>query len=165
MHLTSVCGFAWSDMVHGCMVYTDRTRRDGSSFMWHQPCQRCKYTTSVENQWRAITEKLNHMQRSQSAREPRRLIALYKSDRQQQQQQHQQDICCAAFRPISESSPLPLTDTVLTKPETLNLKNILQSEPFPVLHLNCGSFPIIPREQHWKETFKKNTNITVHTEN
>ena len=25
-----------------------RTRRDGSSFLWHQPCQRCKYTTSVD---------------------------------------------------------------------------------------------------------------------
>ena len=22
--------------------------RDGSSFLWHQPCQRCKYTTSVD---------------------------------------------------------------------------------------------------------------------
>ena len=27
---------------------------DGSSFMWHQPCQRCKYTTSVDIQKRAI---------------------------------------------------------------------------------------------------------------
>ena len=23
-------------------------RRDGCGFMWHQPCQRCKYTTSVD---------------------------------------------------------------------------------------------------------------------
>ena len=28
--------------------------RDGSSFRWHQPCQRCKYTTSVDIQKRAI---------------------------------------------------------------------------------------------------------------
>ena len=42
-HTPCVCGFACSDMVHGCMVYTD-----GSSFLWHQPCQRCKYTTSVD---------------------------------------------------------------------------------------------------------------------
>ena len=30
----------------------DRMHRDGSSFMWHQPCQHCKllYTTSVDNQ-------------------------------------------------------------------------------------------------------------------
>ena len=34
---------AWLYGVH-------RTRRDGSSFMWHQPCQRCKYTTSVDIQ-------------------------------------------------------------------------------------------------------------------
>ena len=38
---------AWSYDVH-------RTRRDGSRFMWHQPCQRCKYTTSVDIKKRAI---------------------------------------------------------------------------------------------------------------
>ena len=38
---------AWLCGVH-------RTRRDGSSFMWHQPCQRCKYTTLVDIQKRAI---------------------------------------------------------------------------------------------------------------
>jgi len=38
---------------HGAWVYgVHRTRRDGSSFMWHQPCQRCKYTTSVDIQKR-----------------------------------------------------------------------------------------------------------------
>ena len=39
-----------------CMVAwcTQNLRRDGSSFMWHQPCQRCKYTTSVDIQKRAI---------------------------------------------------------------------------------------------------------------
>jgi len=39
-----VCGFALSNMVVWC---TQNARGDGSSFMWHQPCQRCKYTTSV----------------------------------------------------------------------------------------------------------------------
>ena len=34
-------------MVHGCMVYTGLAQ-DGSSFMWHQPCQCCKYTTLVD---------------------------------------------------------------------------------------------------------------------
>ena len=34
---------AWLCGVH-------RMRQDGSSFMWHQPCQRCKYTTSVDIQ-------------------------------------------------------------------------------------------------------------------
>ena len=34
---------------HGtCLYGAHRTRRDGSSFMWHQPCQRCRYTTSVD---------------------------------------------------------------------------------------------------------------------
>ena len=40
---------------HGAWLYgVHRTRRDGSSFMWHQPCQRCKYTTSVDSEKRAI---------------------------------------------------------------------------------------------------------------
>ena len=40
---------------HGAWLYgIHRTRRDGCSFMWHQPCQRCKYTTSVDIQKRAI---------------------------------------------------------------------------------------------------------------
>ena len=35
--------------LHGAWLYgVHRTRRDGSSFLWHQPCQRCKYTTSVD---------------------------------------------------------------------------------------------------------------------
>ena len=35
-----------------CMVVWCKQdlRRDGCSFMWHQPCQRCKYTTSVDIQ-------------------------------------------------------------------------------------------------------------------
>ena len=34
---------------HGAWLYgVHRMRWDGSSFMWHQPCQRCKYTTSVD---------------------------------------------------------------------------------------------------------------------
>ena len=35
----------WRDVMHGCI---NRTRRDGSSFEWHQPCQteqRCNHTT------------------------------------------------------------------------------------------------------------------------
>ena len=36
-HTPYVCGFARSDMVHGCMVYTELA-----------PCQRCKYSTSVD---------------------------------------------------------------------------------------------------------------------
>ena len=34
---------------HGAWLYgAHRMRWDSSSFMWHQPCQRCKYTTSVD---------------------------------------------------------------------------------------------------------------------
>ena len=40
---------------HGAWLYgVHRTRWDGSSFVWHQPCQRCKYTTSVDIQKRTI---------------------------------------------------------------------------------------------------------------
>ena len=36
---------------HGAWLYgVHRTRRDGSSFTWHQRCQCCKYTTSVDIQ-------------------------------------------------------------------------------------------------------------------
>ena len=32
------------------MVHTERAETAASSFMWLQPCQRCKYTTSVDIQ-------------------------------------------------------------------------------------------------------------------
>ena len=66
---------------HGAWLYgVHRTRRDGSSFMWHQPCQRCKYTTLVDIKKHAI--KAIHScsitcERGESALERR--IALYKS--------------------------------------------------------------------------------------
>ena len=50
------------------IVWVHRTRRDGSSFMWHQPCQRCNYTTSVDIQERAIKKKLfTHVESHASA--------------------------------------------------------------------------------------------------
>ena len=53
---------------HGARLYgVHRTRRDGSSFMWHQPCQRCKYTTSVDIQKRIDSVDLS-------------LIYLYRED-------------------------------------------------------------------------------------
>jgi len=40
---------------HGAWLYgVHRTCWDGSRFMWHQPCQRCKYTTSVDIKKSAI---------------------------------------------------------------------------------------------------------------
>ena len=44
-----------------------RMRWDGSSFMWHQPCQRCKYTTSVDIQKRAIKKPFTHVESHASA--------------------------------------------------------------------------------------------------
>ena len=40
---------------HGAWLHgVHRTHWDSSSFMWHQPCQRCKYTTLVDIQKCAI---------------------------------------------------------------------------------------------------------------
>ena len=40
---------------HGAWLFgVHRTHWDGSSFMWHQPCQCCKYTTLVDIQKYAI---------------------------------------------------------------------------------------------------------------
>ena len=66
---------------HGAWLYgVHRTRRDGSSFMWHQPCQCC---TPLRWIVRNALRKAFHLcritcERSESARE------LYKSDQQQQ---------------------------------------------------------------------------------
>ena len=53
---------------HDAWLYgVHRTRRDGSSFMWHQPCQRCKYTTSVDI-WKTRYKKLfTHVESHASA--------------------------------------------------------------------------------------------------
>jgi len=37
---------------------TQNLHRDGSSFMWHQPCLRCKYTTSMDILKNALYKKL-----------------------------------------------------------------------------------------------------------
>ena len=58
-----------------------RTCRDGSSFMLHQPCQRCKYTILVDIEKRASHLcRITYERSGESAREWR--IALYKSDQQ-----------------------------------------------------------------------------------
>ena len=58
----------WS-MVVWC---TQDLRRDGCSFMWHQPCQRCKYTTSVDikkTRYKASHSCRTSCERSESAQE------------------------------------------------------------------------------------------------
>ena len=62
---------------YGTWLYgVHRMRQEGSSFMWHQPCQLCKYTTSVDIQKRASHSCRITCERSESTWERR--IALYK---------------------------------------------------------------------------------------
>ena len=90
-HTPYVCGFAWSDMVHGCIYViwlygvwcTQNLRRDGSSFTWHQPCQRCKYTTLVDIQNSRYKKLVVHVEPHASAVSLLESGALYKSDQQQ----------------------------------------------------------------------------------
>ena len=52
-----------------CMVVwcTQNLRRDGSRFMWHQPCQRCKYTTSVDIQKHAMKKLVTRVESDASS--------------------------------------------------------------------------------------------------
>ena len=53
---------------HGAWLYgVHRTRRDGCSFMWHQPCQRCTYTTSVDIQETSYKKLVTHIEPHASA--------------------------------------------------------------------------------------------------
>ena len=53
---------------HGTWLYgLHRTRRDGSSFMWYQPCQLCKYTTSVHIQKARYKKLVTHGESHASA--------------------------------------------------------------------------------------------------
>ena len=53
---------------HSAWLYgVHRTRRGGSSFMWHQPCQRCKYTTSVDIQKKRYKKLLTPVESHASA--------------------------------------------------------------------------------------------------
>ena len=65
MHLTYVV----LHEVTGCMVVwcAQNLRRDDGSFMWHQPCQRCKYTTSVDIQETRYKKLVTHVESHASA--------------------------------------------------------------------------------------------------
>ena len=53
---------------HGAWLYgVHRTCWNGSSFMCHQPCQRCKYTTSVNIQKRHYKTLVTHVESHVSA--------------------------------------------------------------------------------------------------
>ena len=47
--------------------YTQNLRRDGCSFMWHQPCQRYKYTTSVNIKKTRYKKLVTHVEPHASA--------------------------------------------------------------------------------------------------
>ena len=51
LHEVTRCMVVW------CTQNAPRLTLSGSRFLWHQPCQRCKYTTSVDIQKRAIKKK------------------------------------------------------------------------------------------------------------
>ena len=46
---------------------TQNLRRDGCSFMWHQPCQHCKYTTLVDIQKTRYKKLVTHVEPQASA--------------------------------------------------------------------------------------------------
>ena len=52
-HTPYVCGFAWSDMVHDCMVYTELAPR-WLQFHVAPAIPALKYTTSVDIQKNAL---------------------------------------------------------------------------------------------------------------
>ena len=78
-----VCGFAWSDMVHGCMVYTERAEMAAVSCgTSHANAVSTPLRWIFKNVlWEAIHSCRVTCECSESARERR--IALYKSDQQQ----------------------------------------------------------------------------------
>ena len=66
-HTPYICGFAWSNMVHGCMVYTECIKMAAISCgtSYASTVTDCKYTTLVDIQKRAIKSyslMQNHMQ-------------------------------------------------------------------------------------------------------
>ena len=61
-------------------MYTERAEM-AASFMWYQPCQRCKYTTSVDIKKMRYKKLFTHVESHASAVSLlERRIALYKSD-------------------------------------------------------------------------------------
>ena len=46
---------------------TQDLRRDSCSFMWHQPCQRYKYTTSVDVKKKRAIKLVTHVEPHASA--------------------------------------------------------------------------------------------------
>ena len=72
-HAYTVTYVALHEVTWSIVVWcTQDLRRDGCSFMWHQPCQRCKYTTSVDIQntrYKASHSCRTSCERNESAQE------------------------------------------------------------------------------------------------
>ena len=79
-HTPYICGFAWSDMVHGCMVYTENAEMAAVSCgTSHASAVSTPLGWIFKNAlWKAIHSCRITCECSESAREWR--IALYKSD-------------------------------------------------------------------------------------
>ena len=60
------CGFAWSDMEHGCMVYTELAPRR-QQFHVAPAMPALKYATSVDIQKRAMKKLVTHVESHASA--------------------------------------------------------------------------------------------------
>ena len=63
-----------------CMVVwcTQNLHQDGSSFMWHQLCQRCKYTTSEDIKKMRYKNPVTRVELNYVSTVRERRIALYK---------------------------------------------------------------------------------------
>ena len=62
LHEVTRCMVVW------CTQNAPRLTLSGSRFLWHQPCQRCKYTTSVDIQKLTRYKKLfTHVESHASA--------------------------------------------------------------------------------------------------
>ena len=68
---------------------TQNLRQDGSSYMWHLPCQHCKYITSVDIQktrYKKLVTQVESHASTVSVQERR--IALYKSNHHRHHYHH-----------------------------------------------------------------------------
>ena len=135
---------------HGAWLYgVHRTRRDGNSFMSHQPCQRWKYTTSVDSQKRVMKSySLNTRritcERCESARERR--IPLYQSDEHQQQQWDFPPQSASAGIWLSGRAPDSwLKDHGFESPQERRENFILHCHHSVLTHFVICSTPMLPQ--------------------
>ena len=66
-HAYTLCTWLYMKWHSAWLYGVHRTCRDGSSFLWHQPCQRCKYTTSVAIQKTHYKKLFTHVESHASA--------------------------------------------------------------------------------------------------